>query len=232
MAFNNVERAPDLVAVRNILVSCFDKEGLDRLVAGLVAANPDCRFFATGGSFTALRDILGPSSRGSLVAVSDYTGQAEMAGGLVKTLDWKIYLGLLAEPGDESHRADLERSGAAAFDMVVANLYPFEEAAADQGAAPEELRQRIDIGGPAMLRAAAKNFLRVASVSGPAQYAALLAELGERGGLCLETRRRLAAATFALCSRFDAAVSSRLGGLTPPDLAAAYLAAPAAERRL
>jgi phosphoribosylaminoimidazolecarboxamide formyltransferase/IMP cyclohydrolase len=155
--------------------------------------------------------------------VSDYTGQPEMKGGLVKTLDWKIYLGLLAESGDASHQADLERAHAVAFDMVIANLYPFAEAASDPLAAPEDLRQRIDIGGPSMIRAAAKNYLRIASVSSPAQYASLLAELKSEGGATsLETRRRLAAEAFGLVSRFDAIVSSRLAGIDPKALAAAY----------
>ncbi len=153
-----------------------------------------------------------------------------MAGGLVKTLDWKIYLGLLAESGNAHHEADLRRLGAVAFDMVIVNFYPFLEAAADTGAAPEELRQRIDIGGPAMLRAAAKNYLRVAPVSDPAQYPTLLAEIGSEGGTRLETRRFLAAAAFALTARFDTAVSSRLAGFDSDGIAAAYRTSDASER--
>ena len=155
--------------------------------------------------------------------MSDYTGQPEMKGGLVKTLDWKIYLGLLAESGDAAHEADLERSGAVAFDMVISNLYPFALLAADPGASPEDLRQRIDVGGPSMIRAAAKNYLRVASVTGPSQYATLLEELRATGGKSrLETRRRLAAQAFELVSRYDAAISARLGGLEAAAVAAAY----------
>ncbi|HUW41328.1 MAG TPA: hypothetical protein VMV90_09970 [Rectinemataceae bacterium] len=222
MAFNSVERAPDLVAPRNVLVSAYDKTGLADFVAALAAARPECRFYATGGTADALRSALGPAGGGRVVAVSEYTGQPEMQGGLVKTLDWKIYLGLLSESGNESHEADLGRAGAVAFDMAIVNLYPFFEAAADPAAAPEELRQRIDIGGPAMLRAAAKNFLRVAAVSAPAQYEALLDEIRAEGGTLLGTRRRLAAAAFSLTSRFDAAVSARLEGLGPAELARAY----------
>jgi phosphoribosylaminoimidazolecarboxamide formyltransferase / IMP cyclohydrolase len=225
MAFNSVKRARDLVAVRRALVSTYDKTGLADLVRGMASACPDLRFYSTGGTYDALRDALsGPGGGGaSLVKVSDYTGQPEMKGGLVKTLDWKIYLGLLAESGDEAHEADLERAGAVAFDMVISNLYPFAEAAADPKAAPEDLRQRIDIGGPSMIRAAAKNYLRVASVSSPAQYGALLAELEAKGGAtCLDTRRRLAAEAFGLISRYDAIVSTRLGGLSSSAVAAAY----------
>lgn len=224
MAFNSVRRAEDRIPLRHILVSTYDKGGLDDLVRGLASACPGLAFYSTGGTYDALHELLGASPlKASLVKISDYTGQAEMKGGLVKTLDWKIYLGLLAEPGDADHAADLARSGAVAFDMVVANLYPFVEASADPSASPEDLRQRIDIGGPSMIRAAAKNYLRVASVSSPAQYAAILKELAaSKGCLCLETRRRLAAAAFALVSGFDAVVAQRLGGLDAAAVAKAY----------
>jgi phosphoribosylaminoimidazolecarboxamide formyltransferase/IMP cyclohydrolase len=225
MAFNSVKRADDLVSVRNILASTYDKSGLADFVRGIVAASAAAglRFYSTGGTYDELAVALEGLKGVELVKVSDYTGQPEMKGGLVKTLDWKIYLGLLAETGDAAHEADLERAGAVHFDMVIANLYPFEAAAADAGAAPEELRQRIDIGGPCMIRAAAKNYLRIASVSSPAQYGALLAELKAAGGATrLETRRRLAAEAFALTSRFDATVSARIGGLSADAIASAY----------
>ena len=228
MAFNTVSKAADLVPVREVLVSAYDKSGLADLVLGMAAACPGIRFYSTGGTYEFLRKVLegadaAPPGGASLVSVSDYTGQPEMKGGLVKTLDWRIYLGILAEAGDASHSADLARTGAVAFDMVVANLYPFAEASADPAASPEALRQNIDIGGPSMLRAAAKNYLRVASVSSPAQYGAVVAELRATGGCTgLEARRRLAAAAFALVSRFDAAVAARLGGLDTAAVAAAY----------
>jgi phosphoribosylaminoimidazolecarboxamide formyltransferase/IMP cyclohydrolase len=223
MAFNSVKRAQDLVAVRQVLVSTYDKSGLAEFAKSIAAACPGIRFYSTGGTYDALAAALPAMPGAMLIRVSDYTGQPEMRGGLVKTLDWKIYLGLLAESGDSAHGEDLERAEAVAFDMVIANLYPFAEAAADPAASPEELRQRIDIGGPSMIRAAAKNYLRVASVSSPAQYAALLAELRETGGATrLETRRRLAAEAFALVSRYDSVVAGRLGGLDPAAVAAAY----------
>jgi phosphoribosylaminoimidazolecarboxamide formyltransferase/IMP cyclohydrolase len=230
MAFNSVKRADDLVPVRNVLVSTYDKSGLAEFALGIVAAvsSParDLSFYSTGGTYDALKEALSGLSGASapaLVKVSDYTGQPEMKGGLVKTLDWKIYLGLLAEKGDAAHEADLERSGAVAFDLVIANLYPFAEAAFDEKSAPEDLRQRIDIGGPCMLRAAAKNYLRVASVSSPDQYAAVLTELEATGGETgLATRRRLAAEAFSLTSRFDELVSKTLAGIDPETLASAY----------
>lgn len=223
MAFNSVWKAADLVPLRRVLVSTYDKSGLADFARGIASACPGARFYSTGGTYDALREAFGGSSGSFLVKVSDYTGQPEMKGGLVKTLDWKIYLGLLAETGDAAHAADLERSGAVAFDMVIANLYPFAAAAADSSASPEDLRQRIDIGGPSMIRAAAKNFLRVASISDPAQYAAIIAELrATGGGTLLETRRRLAAEAFGLVSRFDAIVSARLAGLDAGLVARAY----------
>src|SRR5512147_568008 len=116
MAFNSVQRADDLVIVRNLLVSTYDKTGLADLVRGIVAASADSattvpgdglRFYSTGGTYDELAKVLAGVKGPELVKVSDYTGQPEMKGGLVKTLDWRIYLGLLAETGDEDHRADL-----------------------------------------------------------------------------------------------------------------------------
>jgi phosphoribosylaminoimidazolecarboxamide formyltransferase / IMP cyclohydrolase len=224
MAFNSVTRADDLVPVRNVIASVFDKSGLGELVRGIVAAAAaPVAFYSTGGTYDELAKVLAGLGGAVLRKVSDYTGQPEMGGGLVKTLDWKIYLGLLAESGNESHAADLARTGAVAFDLVIGNLYPFEAASADAGAPPETLRQNIDIGGPCMIRAAAKNYLRVASVSSPSQYAGLLEELRATGGRTrLETRRRLASEAFARTSRFDAAISARIGGLTPDAVASAY----------
>jgi len=223
MAFNRVRALRDAVPLKNILVSVYDKAGLAETAREIAATCPGCRFFATGGTLDALRAAFGTIAATRVVSVSDYTGQPEMQGGLVKTLDWKIYLGLLAESGNAAHDADLERAGAVAFDAVIANLYPFEAAADDPGSGPEELRQRIDIGGPAMIRAAAKNYIRVASVSEPRQYGALLAELRETGGATrLGFRRRLAAEAFARVSRFDARIADTLGGLDSAALAAAY----------
>jgi phosphoribosylaminoimidazolecarboxamide formyltransferase/IMP cyclohydrolase len=230
MAFNSVKRADDLVPVRNVLVSTYDKSGLAEFALGIVAAVSSpargLNFYSTGGTYDALKKALtglASASGTALVKMSDYTGQPEMKGGLVKTLDWKIYLGLLAEKGDAAHEADLERSGAVVFDMVIANLYPFAEAASDEQSAPEDLRQRIDIGGPCMIRAAAKNFLRVAAVSSPDQYAAVLAELKATGGATsFASRRRLAVEAFSLTSRFDELVSKKLAGLDPAALASAY----------
>lgn len=231
MAFNRVEIVKDRVPLRRALVSVYDKTGLEDLVLGLAKAAPGIEIYSTGGSHAAVAAVLAAAAgatgsrplRASLISIADYTGQAEMAGGLVKTLDWKIYLGLLAESGNASHEADLARLDAVAFDLVVGDLYPFEAAARDPASTVEELRQRIDIGGPAMIRAAAKNFPRVASLSSPAQYEGLLAELAAHdGSTTLEFRRTLAARAFARVSAFDAAIATRLEAVDEAQLEASY----------
>ena len=230
MAFNRVELVKDRVPLRRALVSVYDKTGLEALILGLAKAAPGVEIYSTGGSHAAIAATLasaqaktGPELRAKLISIADYTGQAEMAGGLVKTLDWKIYLGLLAESGNASHGADLERLGAVPFDLVVGDLYPFEAAARDPSSTVEELRQRIDIGGPAMIRAAAKNFLRIASVSSPSQYEGLLAELAAQGGATtLGYRRALAARAFTRVSAFDAAIAARLEAVDAAQLGASY----------
>ncbi len=214
MAVNTVRRIDDRVAVRTVLVSVSDKTGLDGLAAGLLALVPSLRILSTGGTYAAVAAALGRAARGCLQQVSDYTGQPEMQGGLVKTLDFRIYLGLLSETYNPAHQADLGRTGASPIDMVVVNLYPFEKTVIDAGASPESARGNIDIGGPCMVRAAAKNFHRVAVVTDPADYPAVLAELkAGRGTLPLATRFALAQKAFRRTARYDAAIADYLGAL-------------------
>ncbi len=211
MAVNKVGTIDDRVRVTTVLASVSDKTGLDAFARGLLRVNPSVTILSTGGTFTALEQALGPSSAGCLQQVSRYTGQPEMQGGLVKTLDFKIYLGLLSETYNPAHAADLERTSARAIDLVVVNLYPFESASSAAGASLEDARANIDIGGPCMVRAAAKNFHRVAALTDPADYAAVLEELdAHRGALSLATRYRLAQKAFALTARYDAAIASYL----------------------
>lgn len=209
MSLNIVERIDDSVRVRHVLMSVSDKTGLDTLATGLLAVNPKIRLYSTGGTHDRLASILGKAAGGTLVSVSDYTGQPEMQGGLVKTLDFKVYLGLLSETYNDAHRRDLERTGAVAFDMVVVNLYPFKQTVAKAGVTVEQARTNIDIGGPCMVRASAKNFLRVASVTDPADYAAILAELRKSGGtLSLRTRYELARKAFRHTADYDASIAA------------------------
>jgi phosphoribosylaminoimidazolecarboxamide formyltransferase/IMP cyclohydrolase len=146
-----------------------------------------------------------------------------MQGGLVKTLDFRIYLGLLSETYNPDHQADLRRTNAHAFDLVAVNLYPFREAASAAGATLEDGRTHIDIGGPCMLRAAAKNFLRVSSVCDPKDYAALLAVLKKTGGrVSLETRFRLAKKVFRHTAEYDAAIADYFASMADAAPAGVY----------
>ena len=220
---NFVDTIDERVRVQQALISVHDKTGLDLLVPGLLRVNPGLRILSTGGSYAAIAAVLGSQAGGSLWQVSDYTGQPETQGGLVKTLDFKIYLGLLTETYNEAHAADLARTGAAPIDLVVVNLYPFARTIARQGVTPEQARANIDIGGPCMLRAAAKNFLRVAAVVDPADYPALLAELDAgQGSLGLETRFRLAQKAFAATAEYDRAIAGYLASCSAVQVTACY----------
>lgn len=211
MAINLVEKIDDLVAVKTILVSVSDKSGLDRFIPGLLALIPDIKILSTGGTYGKIKEILGEQAQGVLTQVSDYTGQPETQGGLVKTLDFKIYLGLLTETYNPAHQADLERTLARPIDMTVVNLYPFKETISKDDITPETARGNIDIGGPCMLRASAKNFLRVAPVVDPGDYASILDELSDRKGCtALQMRFRLARKAFEHTAVYDRAISDYL----------------------
>jgi phosphoribosylaminoimidazolecarboxamide formyltransferase / IMP cyclohydrolase len=209
MALNIVSRIDDAVPVRHVLASVSDKKGLDRLIPGLIRANPTVKIYSTGGTFTAIQGMLGAQASRHLVQVSEYTGQPEMQGGLVKTLDFKIYLGLLSETYNPAHVQDLARVKAVAIDMVVVNLYPFAQTVAQSDVTPEKARTNIDIGGPCMVRASAKNYLRVASVTDPASYDGILKELEQgRGRISLRTRFELAKKAFAHTAQYDTAITA------------------------
>ena len=196
------------VAVKHVLMSVSDKTGLEAFVPGLVKACPGVKIYSTGGTYTKVREILGDQAEGTLVAVSDYTGQPEMQGGLVKTLDFKIYLGLLSETYNDAHQADLKRLAAQPIDMVVVNLYPFQQTVAKEGVTPEMARTNIDIGGPCMVRASAKNYLRVCSVTDPLDYPNLVNELADRNGtIGLDTRFKLMKKAFTHTAQYDKAIS-------------------------
>ena len=223
MALNIVTEIDDRVKVRNVLMSVSDKTGLESFVPALVKACPGVKIYSTGGTYTKVKEILGDKAAGTLVAVSDYTGQPEMQGGLVKTLDFKIYLGLLSETYNDAHQADLKRLSALPIDMVVVNLYPFRETVARAGVTPEMARTNIDIGGPCMVRASAKNYLRVASVTDPLDYAAIAQELESRDGTVgLDTRFRLMKKAFAHTAEYDTAIAGFFASRTWEEVAATY----------
>ncbi|HOX45394.1 MAG TPA: hypothetical protein PK668_17490 [Myxococcota bacterium] len=224
MSVNVVREADKWVRVRHALVSVTDKRGLQILASGLLNMEPDCRIFSTGGTYAALRELLGPERAARhLVQVSDYTGQPETQGGLVKTLDFKIYLGLLTETYNPDHQADLARTAAVPIDMVVVNLYPFAQTVARPGATPEEARANIDIGGPCMIRAAAKNYLRVAAVTDPSDYEPLVRRMRANGGrLDLAARFELAQKAFRHTAEYDQAIAAYLAARPPAEVEACY----------
>ena len=223
MALNIVSEIDGRIKVRNVLMSVSDKTGLDAFVPALIAACPDVKIYSTGGTYTKIKEILGDAADKNLVAVSDYTGQPEMQGGLVKTLDFKIYLGLLSETYNDAHQEDLKRLDAQPIDMVVVNLYPFKETVAKEGVTPEMARTNIDIGGPCMVRASAKNYLRVASVTDPLDYSALAEELSSHGGtLGLDTRLRLMKQAFAHTAEHDTAIAPFFSTRTREEVEATY----------
>ncbi|WP_319561211.1 hypothetical protein [Marispirochaeta sp.] len=216
MNLNYVTKTEDLVPVRNVLISVADKTNLEEFIPGLLTLLPKINFYSTGGTYTRLKTILGRNAATVLHRVSAYTGQPEMQGGLVKTLDFKIYLGLLSESFNNEHRNDLERTGGITFDMTVVNLYPFAETIAKADASLENARANIDIGGPCMLRASAKNFLRVAPICDPRDYSAVLAELrATRGCTGLKQRFRLARKAIKHTALYDTAIASYLEEIDP-----------------
>jgi phosphoribosylaminoimidazolecarboxamide formyltransferase/IMP cyclohydrolase len=190
----------DLVPVRRALISLSDKTGLETLAAGL--ARNDIEIVSTGGTAAKLRQA-GAEVRD----ISDLTGFPEMMDGRVKTLHPKVHGGLLGVRDNPEHVAAMEEHGIGAIDLVVVNLYPFLSTVMS-GADRDTVIENIDIGGPSMVRSAAKNHAHVAIVTDPADYASLLEELDANGGATsLQLRRRLAAKAFALTAEYDSTIS-------------------------
>jgi phosphoribosylaminoimidazolecarboxamide formyltransferase/IMP cyclohydrolase len=187
--------------IRRALLSVSDKSGLVEFARALAARN--ISLLSTGGTFAALEKAGIP-----VETVESYTGSPEVMDGRVKTLHPRVHGALLAREGIDD--ADLTRLGAEAIDLVVVNLYPFEQTLAKPGASAEELIEKIDIGGPSMLRSAAKNHQRVTVVCDPKDYPAVLAEIERNGEVSRPTRERLAGKVFALTSAYDAAISGWL----------------------
>lgn len=214
MTKNIVNKIDDEVKINNILVSVSDKSGLQTFIPGIVDVNPKIRIFSTGGTYSAIKDILGSRADGVLEQVSDYTGQPETQGGLVKTLDFRIYLGLLTETYNESHQNDLKRTSSVAIDMVVVNLYPFKETISKPDVTCENARGNIDIGGPTMIRASAKNFIRVASVVDPSDYPVILKDMkAGNGALTLEKRFELSRKAFEHTAVYDRTIADYLANI-------------------
>jgi phosphoribosylaminoimidazolecarboxamide formyltransferase/IMP cyclohydrolase len=198
-----------MTRVRRALVSVHDKTGVVELARGLAALGIE--ILSTGGTARLLRET-GVAVRD----VADVTGFPEMLDGRVKTLHPGIHGGILARRDRPEHMAALERHGIGPIDLVVIALYPFQETVARAGVTLEEAIEQIDIGGPAMIRAAAKNSASVGVVTDPAQYEPLLADLRASGGaLSEETRRRLAREAFRRTAQYDAAIAAYLESRAP-----------------
>jgi phosphoribosylaminoimidazolecarboxamide formyltransferase / IMP cyclohydrolase len=200
------------VAIRRALISVYDKTGLTELAAALHAAG--AQIVSTGSTAATIAAAGVP-----VVPVESVTGFPECLDGRVKTLHPAVHAGLLADMAKDSHRQQLAELGIEPFDLLVSNLYPFEDTVAS-GASPADCVEQIDIGGPAMVRAAAKNHATVAVVTSPASYPDLLLALAD-GGFTLEQRRRLAAQAYARTAAYDAAVSSWFASAYAPDEVAA-----------
>ena len=189
---------------RRALLSVSDKTGLAKLARRLVALGFE--LVSTGGTARALRE-----AGLDVTDVAAVTGFPEMLDGRVKTLHPRIHGGLLADRRRTNHREALAAAAIAPFDLVVVNLYPFAEAARRDGISLDELVEEIDVGGPAMVRAAAKNHASVAIVTLPSDYAAVADELERDGGLGEATRRRLALAAFRSTAAYDGVIAAELG---------------------
>ncbi|MFQ3620640.1 MAG: hypothetical protein SNJ78_06820 [Spirochaetales bacterium] len=224
MELNRVADVDDRVPLRRAIFSTSDKRGVNELAKNLLEICPELVIYSTGGTFTSLENYLGAKlSLKHLRKVTEYTGQPEMQGGLVKTLDYRIYLGLLSETYNDAHRSDLKRMQVEPFDLVVVNLYPFEQAVARSSCTVEEGRTHIDIGGPCLLRAGAKNFLRVAVLSDPADYPDFVQQVkANEGCTTLKQRFLLARKVFSLTSAFDQTISSFFSSLDPETLKEVY----------
>jgi phosphoribosylaminoimidazolecarboxamide formyltransferase/IMP cyclohydrolase len=195
---------PDIVPIGRALISVSDKTGL--VAFGQALAAKGIEILSTGGSAKALREAGVPVKE-----VSDHTGFPEIMDGRVKTLVPQIHGGILGRRDDATHMAQMQQHDIAPIDLVAVNLYPFEATVA-RGAAFDDCVENIDIGGPALIRAAAKNHDFVTVLTEPDQYAEVLAELDAQGGTSLTLRRRLAGEAYARTAAYDAAIAAWFAG--------------------
>jgi phosphoribosylaminoimidazolecarboxamide formyltransferase / IMP cyclohydrolase len=206
------------IPIKRALISVYDKTGLEDLASGLHAAGVE--IVSTGSTAARIAAAGVP-----VTPVEELTGFPECLDGRVKTLHPRVHAGLLADTSNPAHQAQLAELGIEAFQLLVSNLYPFEATVAS-GAPPEQCVEQIDIGGPSMVRAAAKNHGSVAVVTAPSRYADVLAALPE-GGFTLDQRRQLAAEAFAHTAAYDIAVASWFASAYAPDEAARDVGWPA-----
>lgn len=191
------------MTIARALLSVSDKKGIVELAAFL--HKKGIEIISTGGTMKAIKAAGIP-----VTYVSDVTGTPEMMDGRVKTLNPKIHGGILAIRSNPQHMQDMKDNGIRPIDLVVCNLYPFEQTIAKPGVTEAEAIENIDIGGPAMVRASAKNFHDVVIITNPERYEGLMKLLDEKGDIDLHTRKMLAQEAFAHTAAYDTAISAYL----------------------
>ena len=192
----------NLLPVRRAILSVTDKTGLAEF--GQFLTENGCELVSTGGTKKMLQEAGLP-----VTSVSDVTDFPEILGGRVKTLHPNIHGGILADKDDEGHMETLREFGIEPFDLICVNLYNFADAVA-KGLDLKAAVEQIDIGGPTMLRATAKNFHSICVVPDPQYYPVVMKEIEENGGISLEFRKNMAALTFKLVSEYDAMITKYL----------------------
>ena len=206
-----------MVEIKTALISVSDKTGLDKLVKTLDKYN--VKIISSGGTAQKIREL----GHKEVTDVSDYTGFPESPGGYVKTLHPKIHGGLLLNEKNPDHLKFMEENGIEPIDMVVVNLYPFKETISQSGVTVEQARGNIDIGGPCMIRAAAKNFIRVASVVDPSDYETIVSEMrANNGSISLELRFKLAQKAFDHTAVYDRTIADFLANKSVAEVKGCY----------
>lgn len=212
----NIYQVLDLIKPSHILVSVFDKNGLEELVKGILDVNPEARFYSTGGTGKKIIAILGVNASRNYTSVEEFTGAPEMEGGLVKTLHPKLHAGLLAERGNPAHEeylyktlAQMGGSPGVYFDVFAGNLYPFTDVISKAGTTSETARVNIDIGGPAMTMASAKNWHSIATLTSSSQYPVFIQSLKNNSGkISLEMRFNLSKQAMKSIGEYRTAIGN------------------------
>jgi phosphoribosylaminoimidazolecarboxamide formyltransferase/IMP cyclohydrolase len=195
--------------IATALISVTDKSGIVEFARSLEKLGVE--ILSTGGTARALRD-----GGVTVMDISDYTGFPEMMDGRVKTLHPKVHGGLLGRRDNQQDLQMMERHGIKGIDLVIVNLYQFELTVAKEGCTLEEAVENIDIGGPSMIRSAAKNFKDVTVITDPSDYSRVLAEISESGETTLQTRFELARKVYNLTAHYDRAISEYLQTVSLP----------------
>jgi len=192
-----------MAKIERALISLTDKSGIEDFAKELAALGVE--ILSTGGTAAKIRE-----SGIEVMDVSEFTGFPEMLDGRVKTLHPKVHGGILNQRANPDHQKQCAENGLKNIDLIAVNLYAFEKATADPGCTLANAIENIDIGGPTLLRASAKNFQDVTVIVDPDEYPGVISEIRETGNTTLKTRFRLAAKVFALTSTYDTAISSWL----------------------